>query len=189
MSASLDGFAHDVFVVGRAARVRLGNHHDRAVLRQLALAAPDGLLHQFGRRQIPMHGLGRRQSMLLESVTAGMSHDDLLGKSKCAMSDSDRQLYARLTIGTVCKGWGRYSTCAAAPNVVARAARCASSSDDRGDQLAGRHDLRALTARHHHFILQQHLCQHIGALFAGLAAVATKLAQAVVEDRTPVTGL
>jgi hypothetical protein len=51
----------------------------------------------------------------------------------------------------------------------------------RCNQVAGFNNLRAVTARHHSFIIQQHLRQHVRALLAGLAAVAPILRQQLLK--------
>ncbi len=49
------GIAHDEFVVGGAAGVLAGEHHERAVLGDMAFTGSNGALVKRGRGKIPVH--------------------------------------------------------------------------------------------------------------------------------------
>jgi hypothetical protein len=53
----------------------------------------------------------------------------------------------------------------------------------RRNQVASFYNLRTLTACHHHIVVQQHLGQHVGALFAGPATVTPILCQKLLKTR------
>ena len=72
------GIAHDELVVGAAAGVLAGFHHERAMFRQQALAALYGEFHQRAGEQVPVQGGGRGETLLNKAMGGhnGRRHGD-----------------------------------------------------------------------------------------------------------------